>query len=172
MQLLPDGRRRQASRQPVDQQQLLTDPKAALQELRLDPLELRVTLEQRFETRRILAPESLPESERALGSFQFTVGRWLWLPRVSARELGMKVKNRLAKYFGDAPTLARTDGGFGQKLQLRIDRFEMLGDVGQRQPAQPSRARFGVGEAEAGRLGAALREREVVGHRLSVAGGA
>ena len=64
MQFLPDGRRRDAPREAVNQNHLLADPEASLQHLGLDALEFGVVLQQRLEARRILSPQRLPQGQR------------------------------------------------------------------------------------------------------------
>jgi hypothetical protein len=60
VQLLPQRGGRHSPRKAVDDHQLLADVQAALQQLRLDALQLDVAFEQRLQARRILLPQALP----------------------------------------------------------------------------------------------------------------
>ena len=87
---------------------------------------------------------------------------------VAAGKFSMQVGDRLAEHLGDARAFSRREVGLCHPLQLAANRLVMLGDVRQRQRPQPACAAFGVGERQRRRLGASLRERELVGHRLSM----
>ena len=168
VQFLPYIGRWHTPRQAVDQDQLLADPQTTLQDFGFDALQLRIALEQRLQTRRILVPECLPEREPLLGGVVFAIGRRMRLASVAAGKLGMQVGNRLTEHLGDARTFSRREVGLCHPLQLIANRVVMLGDVRQRQRPQPACATVSVGERQRRRLGAGLRERELVGHRFSV----
>ena len=120
---------RQSPCQSVDEDQLLADPQPALDNLRLDTLQLGIALQQRLQARGILVPKPLPQRDRMLGGFELSLGRGLRLAGVAAGELGVKVENRLAEDFGKPGTLARAEFRLGQPFQLVADRFVVLGDI-------------------------------------------
>ena len=130
--------------------------------------ELGISLEQRFQARRVLTPQGMPQGERLFRRLVLTLARGLRLAGVTARELGVQEYHRLAHDFRDACTLAWGEISFGQALQLAEDSLVVPGNVGKRHRAQPRGAPVGVGKGKVLRAGLRLRRRlgesEFVGH--------
>ena len=74
---------------PQTSTQLLAHVKAALQEFRLDALELGIALEQGLQAGGILFPQRLPERERLVDGLELAVHRGLRLAGVAARQFGV-----------------------------------------------------------------------------------
>ncbi len=138
VELLPQRGGGSAARQPVDDDELLADVQAALQELGLHALQLDVALEQGLEARRVLLPQPMPERERLLGGIELALGGGLRLARVATRELGVQMRAPARADLGDGRALARREVGCRQRAQLPVHGLVQRRDGGDQQRLRPS----------------------------------
>ena len=117
----------------VHDDQLLADVERALQQLRLDALQLGAAFEQRPQADRILDPQRLPQRDGLVGRFGLALVERLRPAGIAPRELGMQMRHGLARELGDRRAVARADFGCGERAQLAEERLVGEAHLRQRQ---------------------------------------
>ena len=132
--------------------QLLAHVERALQQLRLDSLQLGAAFEQRFQAHRVLDPQRLPQRDRLVGGLDLALVERLRLAGVAAGELRVQMCNRLADELGDRRPVTRSHLRSRQRAQLVQQRLVRLADVGKWQRLDPPGRGCRVGKREFGRI--------------------